>query len=520
MGALDDLAAKNTTRLELTAAMASVGTSTYTAIATSDSSNGAVDVVLSDTVTGNGVDDSVSVELPTTVSVRKGDTVLVTGYGGEVLKSAVVTGDLGGGDRIRDEVDNIASATSQYFWTVDGEEGAHVTNVPQEQFMDDPSGANLLANSNGILLRDGETPLSAFTPSGVTMFDGAGGGTENVVGVFSSNGARVGYYGSSNVTITQNGMSFCDSYGHSVGTIASGTALDTSTVTQPFDPGQMASSQVVTIDFSGVPDFSSGNLSVRVVFYKTQTSVMTSYVNSVSDYGTVMLNDDVYITAAPLTDGWRLTISALVDISSFITWGVFGTYATWSTSAYAPKYEFGGTVSGPYALAANKETIASGKYQTAIGRFNIEDTTDTYALIVGNGSSDSARSDAFTVDWNGGVTCGHVEQDTVHNSITLSNIGSGTKTLYLEREGSIVHASMTATATAGTANAAINCGTIPTGYRPTRNEFQSGVCVSNNTLSGYYRWRVATGGTVTYWCSVTGIRESPLCMTWVTDDAW
>ena len=85
MGALDDLAARNTTRLELTASMASVGTSTYTATATSDSSNGAVDVVLSDTVTGDGIDDSVSVELPTTVSVRKGDTVLVTGYGGEGL---------------------------------------------------------------------------------------------------------------------------------------------------------------------------------------------------------------------------------------------------------------------------------------------------------------------------------------------------------------------------------------------------------------------------------------------------
>lgn len=520
MGVLDDLASRNTTRLELTASMASVGTSTYTATATSDSSNGAVDVVLSDTVTGDGIDDSVSVELPTTVSVRKGDTVLVTGYGGEVIKSAVVTGDLGGGDRIRDEVDGIVSATSQYFWTVDGEDGAHVTNIPQEQFLEDPSGPNLLANSNGILLRDGETYLSAFTPSGVTLFDGAGSGTENVVGVFSSDGARVGYYGSSNVTITQEGMNFCDSYGHSVGTIASGTALDVSVVTQYFNPNQMASGQVVTIDFVGVPDFSSGTLDVLVAFYKPQTFIMASYTGSVSAYGTVISNSDIVVAASATTDGWRMTITALVDISRFEQMGYFGTHATWRTSAYAPKYEFGGIATGPYALAANKETIASGKYQTAIGRFNVEDTNDAYVLIVGNGSSDSNRFNALTIDWQGNVECGHVEQSIKTGTVNLSNIGSGTKTLNLWREGNVVHASMIATATAGTANAAITCGTIPEGFRPIANEFQSGVCVSNNTLSGYYRWRVATTGVVTYWCSVTAIRESQLCMTWLTEDAW
>lgn len=105
-------------------------------------------------------------------------------------------------------------------------------------------------------------------------------------------------------------------------------------------------------------------------------------------------------------------------------------------------------------------------------------------------------------------------------TVNLSNIGSGTKTLNLERVGNVVHASFTTTATAATANAAIGAGTIPSGYRPTHNEYQSGVCVSNNNLNGYYRWRVATTGAITYWCSVTAIRESPLCMTWVTNDTF
>ena len=519
MGVLDDLASRNTTRLELTASMASVGTSTYTATATSDSSNGAVDVVLSDTVTGDGIDDSVSVELPTTVSVRKGDTVLVTGYGGEVIKSAVVTGDLGGGDRIRDEVDGIVSATSQYFWTVDGEDGAHVTNIPQEQFLEDPSGANLLANSNGILLRDGETYLSAFTPSGMAVYDGNGNGAGNVVAEFTANGARIGYEDSANVAISSNGVMFSDSNGYSVGRIASGDVLDVSAIVKSLSTERqidLDAGESATFGFTGTPDFSSGPITVVV------RSDSISQSGTLQAHGTAIDNERMTVVTSATSGGWQVTVTAKVSlaINSNPRTPTFASYVSYYISALAPIYELGGTATAPYALAANRLTVAGGKYQTALGRFNAEDANDAYALIIGNGTSDSNRSNAFTIDWQGNIGCGHVEQDRAVGNITLSNIGSGAKTLYLEREGSIVHASMTATATAGTANSAITCGTIPTGYRPTHNEFQSGTCVTNNTLSGYYRWRIATGGTVTYWCSVTGIRESPLCMTWVTDDAW
>ena len=519
MGALDDLAARNTTRLELTASMASVGTSTYTATATSDSSNGAVDVVLSDTVTGDGIDDSVSVELPTTVSVRKGDTVLVTGYGGEVLKSAVVTGDLGGGDRIRDEVDNIVSATSQYFWTVDGEDGAHVTNIPQEQFLEDHSGPNLLANSNGILLRDGETYLSAFTPSGMAVYDGNGNEDGNVMAEFTADGARVGYEDSTNVAISSNGVTFSDSNGYSVGRIASGDVLDVSAIVKSLSTeSQIAldAGDSATFGFTGTPDFSSGPITVVV------RANYTSQSGTLQAHGTAIDNERMTVVTSATSDGWQMVVTAkvLLTIDSNPRIPTFASYVSYYISALAPIYELGGTATAPYALAANRLTVASGKHQTALGRFNAEDTSDAYALIIGNGTSDSNRSDALTVDWQGNVECGHVEQDMAVGNINLSNIGSGTKTLNLWREGHVVHASMIATATAGTANTAITCGTIPEGFRPIANEFQSGACVTNNTLSGNYRWRVTTTGVVTYWCSTTAIRESPLCMTWLTNDAW
>lgn len=76
---------------------------------------------------------------------------------------------------------------------------------------------------------------------------------------------------------------------------------------------------------------------------------------------------------------------------------------------------YGATASGYAAHAEGYSTIASGtrshtegfytkassENQHVQGKYNIEDTADTYAHIVGNGTSDTARSNAHTLDWNG-----------------------------------------------------------------------------------------------------------------------
>lgn len=46
-------------------------------------------------------------------------------------------------------------------------------------------------------------------------------------------------------------------------------------------------------------------------------------------------------------------------------------------------------------------TIARGKNQHVQGKYNIEDTEEKYSHIVGNGSGDSNRSNAYTLDWDG-----------------------------------------------------------------------------------------------------------------------
>lgn len=73
--------------------------------------------------------------------------------------------------------------------------------------------------------------------------------------------------------------------------------------------------------------------------------------------------------------------------------------------------------SGNYSHSQNEYTIAAKKAQTALGTYNVEDVATTtthpsgtaaygkYSVVIGNGTSDSARSNALTVDWNGNVEC-------------------------------------------------------------------------------------------------------------------
>ena len=61
------------------------------------------------------------------------------------------------------------------------------------------------------------------------------------------------------------------------------------------------------------------------------------------------------------------------------------------------------TANGINSHAQNLGTIAKGTSQTALGKFNVQDDNNTYAVVIGNGTADNARSNAATVDWNGNV---------------------------------------------------------------------------------------------------------------------
>ena len=60
-------------------------------------------------------------------------------------------------------------------------------------------------------------------------------------------------------------------------------------------------------------------------------------------------------------------------------------------------------VSGVASAAIGSELKVSSHEQTVVGRYNIEDIDDKYAFIVGNGGSDTNRSNALAVCYDGDV---------------------------------------------------------------------------------------------------------------------
>lgn len=77
----------------------------------------------------------------------------------------------------------------------------------------------------------------------------------------------------------------------------------------------------------------------------------------------------------------------------------------------------GTNASGNSAHAEGYATKASSSYQHVQGRYNIEDANDTYAHIVGNGTGDNARSNAYALRWNG-------RQDVTNDIVRVDSGGT------------------------------------------------------------------------------------------------
>ena len=58
---------------------------------------------------------------------------------------------------------------------------------------------------------------------------------------------------------------------------------------------------------------------------------------------------------------------------------------------------------GSASHAGGYGTIAGSKNQTVIGKFNVEDTSEEYAFIIGDGENADSRANLFTVAWDGEV---------------------------------------------------------------------------------------------------------------------
>ena len=105
----------------------------------------------------------------------------------------------------------------------------------------------------------------------------------------------------------------------------------------------------------------------------------------------------------------------------------------------------GTTARGFASHAEGNYTIANGTNSHAQGKYNIADTSNIYADIIGNGTSDTARSNAYTLDWNGNAW---FAGDVYTGSTSGTNKDDGSKKLATEE---YVNSSIAATSVLYTA---------------------------------------------------------------------
>ena len=97
--------------------------------------------------------------------------------------------------------------------------------------------------------------------------------------------------------------------------------------------------------------------------------------------------------------------------------------STTASGNYSHAEGYSTTASGTDSHAEGYGTIAQGQNQHVQGKYNIEDTANKYAHIVGNGTGDTARSNAHVLDWNGNAWyAGQVEGTNLPYTIEKKEI--------------------------------------------------------------------------------------------------
>ena len=139
-------------------------------------------------------------------------------------------------------------------------------------------------------------------------------------------------------------------------------------------------------------------------------------------------------------EGYNTTASGYYSHTEGLNTTASGDYShtegssTTAFGKYSHAEGYNTTASGNHSHAEGQYTKASGNQQHVQGKYNIEDTVNKYTMIIGNGTSDTTRSNAFTVDWNGNIQCGKTD---INGNFTTYGTINGVDVTQLSSSGGV-----------------------------------------------------------------------------------
>lgn len=295
-----------------------------------------------------------------------------------------------------------ARAVNQYFWHTEQDvggagAGAHVTEVPQADFIADPSqgGGNVLITSTGMDVRDGT----------------------DVLATFGADGARIGLEDDPHMSVTYGAVRMIDEEGREYFYVgddrdAHGHVTETFTGT----------GSKHNFDLSSSPDYRVTVISVTV----------NGNELAPSDYQ--VTSNSVYITVAP-PNGADIIIVYTPHPNDELKAFTFGTRASGTRGGLSVSYGKNNLVASPlsFVIGQYNETIddedsnevfifgndnySSGTLSSMLGRslksnhdfqlvIGLANASENVPFIIGNGNDNTTpvtRSNAFSVSWQGDV---------------------------------------------------------------------------------------------------------------------
>lgn len=353
-------------------------------------------------------------------------------------------------DKKVDNLMRITSNTTQYFWHTETgtDTGAHITEIPKDNFLEDPEngGSNLLARSNGIAVRYGLAELAMFSANGIQI--GQSGQTRAVIG---SNSLRLMSKEGSTYFHVSDLRNIGDNVEESF--TSNGASSNYTLTCAPDEPSER--NTVVTVN--GVPQKwgigADSDYPYVISFHVGRYPFgLLEFTDAIPPGGA-----DIVVRYPPLevpiafTFGSRASGFPIGDISAVIGRNC---EASW-----------------PCSFAQGLETKTGDECQAVFGTYN--DPSDGL-LVIGNGTGDSNRSNALTVDWNGNLNCAGSITSAAGSSTRFtfsSNVSGAVNPLaygYKDNVAKTVRIYFMARYNSNVASGT-TIFTVPEGYRPSVN---------------------------------------------------
>lgn len=347
-----------------------------------------------------------------------------------------------------DEAKATANATDQHFWT--DAIGVHVTEQTQEDWQTAQTGGNILINSLGLLLRIALNNLVSIARSAIAFYDGAGNQASNIVARFGSDGAQIGLTDESHLSLDYRSMQLVDKEGDTYFHV-SDLRMEDGSIVAEFTGNGTTTDYVLPVHPYSPSDGTNTSLTID--------GVAKTYGTGGGDY---MLADTpvfgILLLETPAAAGASIVLRYKPTESVNPKALTFGSRDANMSGMGAFSATFGSSCAAmsDNTIALNKGTIAYTPNQTAVGTYNEIDDNGKYALIIGNGTADNARSNAFAVDWDGNVEAAGGVTVNGHSS-PIGSVRSNTKNS-ISRSGTAIDTMTNGASVTLTAGVWVVCG--------------------------------------------------------------